>query len=122
MKGPEQFQAIYLYAGRVDFRKAIDGLSILVESEMEKNVFEKNSVFIFVNRNRSRMKCLYWDQTGFALWMKRLEKSKFPWLKRNGGEPSHEISITHRELSLLLDGFDIFKTKPHEVLNYACVS
>src|ERR1035437_9410407 len=122
MKGPENFQSIYLYVGRVDFRKAIDGRSMLVESEMEKNVFEKNSLFIFVNGNRSRMKCLYWDQTGFALWMKRLEKSRFPWLKRTGGEKAASITVTARELSLLLDGFDIFKTKPHEVLNYACVS
>ena len=122
MKEPGSFQAIYLYAGQVDFRKAIDGLSVLIESELEKNVFEKGSIFIFVNRNRSRMKCLYWDQTGFALWMKRLEKSKFPWLKRAACDSTITATITHRELSLLLDGFDIFKTKPHEVLNYACVS
>lgn len=122
MKSPESFQAIYLYAERVDFRKAIDGLSILVESEMGKRVFEKNSLFIFVNGNRSRMKCLYWDETGFALWMKRLEKSKYPWLKRTGTHAGASIMITSHDLSLLLSGFDIFKTKPHEVLNYACVS
>lgn len=122
MQAAASFTSIHLYVGAVDFRKSIDGLSYLVEAEMSQNPFTLGSIYIFVNRDRNRMKCLYWDKTGFALWFKRLEKNKFPWVKRltdkNQCEPP---TISARELSLLLDGIDIFKIKPHQTLNYNCV-
>jgi transposase len=60
---------------------------------------------------------LYWDRTGFALWLKRLEKERFPWPDR--GEAV--VTLTGRELNWLLDGIDWFRLRPHEDLSYDSV-
>ena len=69
---------VYLCCLPVDFRKQIDGLAALVESELELNLFG-DALFVFANRQRSRMKILYWHRNGFCLWQKRLEKARFAW-------------------------------------------
>lgn len=58
---------VYLCCLPVDFRKQIDGLAALVESELELNLFG-DALFVFANRQRSRMKILYWHRNGFCLW------------------------------------------------------
>lgn len=92
--------------GAVDFRKSIDGLSGMVESSMTLDPFS-SELFVFVSRCRRRMKVLYWDRTGFALWMKRLEEERFAWPK-NVEEP-YSMSLTHSQLELLLAGAIFFK-------------
>ena len=62
---------IYLHRDVVDFRKSINGLMVIVEQEMQLSPFAP-ALFVFCNRNRDRLKVLYWDQTGFCLWYKRL--------------------------------------------------
>jgi transposase len=62
---------IYLHLDAVDFRKSINGLLAIVENELELNAFT-GALFIFTNRKQDKLKCLYWDKTGFALWYKRL--------------------------------------------------
>ena len=101
----------------VDFRKAINGLSILVEQELALDPFSPR-IFAFTNRKRDRLKLLYWDRTGFALWLKRLEKARFPWPDAQGDAV---VSMTGRELNWLLDGIDLFQLKPHASLSYASV-
>ena len=58
---------IYLYLGNVDFRKSINGLIVVVEQQMELNPF-RDALFVFCNKKRDKLKVLYWDKTGFALW------------------------------------------------------
>lgn len=58
---------IYLYLGNVDFRKSINGLIVVVEQQMELNPFQ-DALFVFCNKKRDKLKVLYWDKTGFALW------------------------------------------------------
>ena len=72
----ERFEGIWLHRDRVDFRKSVDGLAAIVEQEMGLDVFGPH-LFLFCDRRRRRMKVLYWDRTGFALWYKRLEREKF---------------------------------------------
>jgi transposase len=67
----------YICREPVDMRKSIDGLSYLVEPLLAQNPVSGN-LFVFVGRDRSKVKCLYWDRTGFALWYKRLERRRFP--------------------------------------------
>lgn len=69
---------VYIATGSTDMRKAINGLSILVESRMELAPFSGN-LFVFSNRRRDMIKILYWDQNGFCLWQKRLEQERFRW-------------------------------------------
>ena len=106
---------IYIKPGPTDMRKQINGLSVLVEEEFGEAVFN-GSLFIFCNRNRRRLKILYWDRNGFCMWLKRLEMDKFPWPMTE--EESREI--TKDELSLLLNGIDFFKA--HKKLTFSSVS
>jgi len=109
---------VFLCLEPVDFRKGINGLSILVESELALNPFT-SSLFVFRNRRRDKIKILYWAKNGFCLWQKRLEKERFHWLDRSGAKTS---AITVQQLNWLLDGIDIARMRPHKSLNYSCVS
>ena len=107
--------SIYLHRDAVDFRKSINGLVIIVEQEMELSPFAP-ALFVFCNRNRDRVKVLYWDQSGFCLWYKRLEKEKFKWPRRH---PSGVMTLNETQWEWLLSGYDIIG---HESLKYAhCV-
>lgn len=103
---------VFLYADRVDFRKSIAGLSLIVEQVMGKDVIQ-NSLFVFSSRNRDRIKILYWERNGFCLWYKVLEKERFKWPDASN---AHTISLTGEDLSWLLDGFDIWQ--PLRIKNY----
>jgi transposase len=113
----ESFEGIWLHRDNVDFRKSIDGLCAIVEQEMRLDVFGRH-LFLFCNRNRTRLKVLYWDATGFALWYKRLERNRFSWPRRHD---EGVIRIDAQQLSWLLDGYDIWKMRPHEKVRYARV-
>jgi transposase len=105
---------VYLALGSTDMRKAINGLSILVENELEMDPF-CGHLFAFCNRRRNIVKILYWDRNGFCLWHKRLEKHYFKWPYF----PDEVMEIDHRSLGWLLEGLDVAQMKPHEALRYA---
>lgn len=108
---------VYLHQQAIDFRKQINGLSMIVQESLLLDPFTAN-FFVLINRNRTRIKILYWDRNGFCLWMKRLEKHRFAW-----PTSIHEDTVTihTRELQWLLEGFDIWKSPPHQALHYASV-
>ncbi len=104
---------IYLALGAADMRKAINGLSILVEQELTLDPFA-GSLFVFSNRRRDIVKILYWDTNGFCLWQKRLEKERFKW-------PNSErevLEIGARQLNWLLSGLSIQEKRAHKELKY----
>ena len=105
---------IYLHREAVDMRKSIDGLSAVVASDMGRDLFE-GSLFVFVNRGRDKLKILYFDRTGFALWYKRLEKDKFQWPRRL---EDAVVELDGEKLSMLLEGIDVWKLRPHETLTF----
>ncbi|UJF18521.1 IS66 family insertion sequence element accessory protein TnpB [Vibrio sp. SS-MA-C1-2] len=70
---------IYLYRKSVDFRKSINGLAAIIESDTNLPLL-RGALFLFTNKQQDKIKVLYWDETGFALWCKRLEKAKYKWL------------------------------------------
>ena len=78
-------EAVYLHREPVDFRKSINGLSLIVEQQMQLSPFTQ-ALFVFCNKRRDKLKVLYWDNTGFALWYKRLEKDKFKWPKTTSNQ------------------------------------
>ncbi len=104
--------AIYLHRDVVDFRKSINGLVTIVEQEMNLSPFSE-ALFVFCNRNRDRMKVLYWDRTGFCLWYKRLEKEKFKWPRQ---QPQSVMTLNEAQWEWLLSGYDVVR---HQTLSYA---
>ena len=108
---------IYLCREPVDFRKGINGLSILVESTLALSPFS-HALFVFINRQRDKIKILYWERSGFCLWQKRLEKERFKWPKHMMGDV---ISLNDQQLDWLLDGYDLKVMKPHAELTFETV-
>ncbi len=106
---------IFVRPGYTDMRKAINGLSVMAQDEMNKDPLSGN-LFLFCNRQRRIIKALYWDRNGFCLWQKKLEKHKFPWPETE--EAARQISI--EQLTMLLKGIDFWKE--HSSLNYSKVS
>jgi transposase len=107
--------AIYLRPGSTDMRKQINGLAVVASEQMEQDPLS-GSLYLFCNRYRRILKCLYWDRNGFCLWQKRLERDRFPW-------PQSEQAarkLTSEELKMLLDGIDFFKA--HRSIHYSAVS
>ena len=103
--------SVYLHRDFVDFRKSINGLAGIVEAELELPVMN-GALFVFCNKGRDKLKILYWDKTGFALWYKLLEKDKFKWPTKLA---TSTMSLSEHQLNWLLSGFDI---EGHQVLNY----
>ena len=118
MKAIHGFVAILLHRMPVDGRKQINGLASIVESEMGQSPFG-GALFVFTTRRRDFIKLLYWDKTGFALWVKRLEEEKFRWPLKMADDV---ITLTTQQLDWLLDGYDIMRMKPHAMLAYSSVS
>jgi transposase len=103
--------AIYLHRDAVDFRKSINGLVVIVEQEMQLSPFSP-ALFVFCNKNRDRVKVLYWDKTGFCLWFKRLEKAKFKWPRQY---QTSIMTLSESQWNWLLSGYDVIG---HEVLEF----
>jgi transposase len=106
---------IYLHLEAVDFRKSINGLVVVVEQQLELSPLS-DALFIFSNKKRDKLKILYWDRTGFALWYKRLEKHRFKWPSDNA---LSRLVLSEQQLNWLLDGYDVIG---HQALQYQAVS
>jgi transposase len=94
---------IYLCASPTDMRKSFDGLCGLVQTEFGRDVIDGH-LFLFLNRRRDRVKLLYWDRDGLALWYKRLEAGTFE-TPAFAGQPHVELDAT--ELAMLLGGVSL---------------
>lgn len=88
---------VFFYSNPTDMRKSFEGLSAIVEKEFDI-LLTSGAYFVFLNRAKNRIKVLYWDIDGLALWYKRLEKGKFIPASLNGG------LITRQDFFLLLEG------------------
>ena len=104
MKSLTEFTKIFIHKDPVDMRKSINGLSVIVSEEMKLDL-KSSSVFVFTNRRRTHMKILYFDKSGFALWLKRLEASKFSWPKNVDKDI---VEIESKDMELLLDGVNVW--------------
>lgn len=114
MKAISAFSQILLCRLPVDGRKQINTLAALVESELGRSPFD-GTLFVFITRRRDTVKFLYYDRTGFAMWVKRLEKDVFHWLKTLA--PGVE-SVDASQIEMLLAGYDIFSARPHKEVQF----
>jgi transposase len=95
---------VYLCLSPTDMRRSFDGLHALVRDHLQLDAFAGH-LYIFSNRRKDRLKVLYWDLDGFAVWAKRLEAGS---VAIPTGEPgSTQIEITTEELGALLSGIDM---------------
>lgn len=101
-------QQIYLASGATDLRKSIDGLAALVQEGFGLDPFS-SCLFVFCNRERNKLKMLYWDHNGFWLFYRRLERGTFQWPSDTTGP----VTITSRELRWLLDGLSLTQRQAH---------
>ncbi len=95
----------YLYAKPADMRKSFDGLGGLVRNHMRRNPLE-GEVYVFLNRQRSIIKLLLWDRTGFSIYSKRLEQGSFE-RPRRGEEGPAGMKLSWEELVLILEGISL---------------
>ena len=99
---------IFLYAEPADLRKSYDSLAALVREHLERNVLD-GGLFVFLNARRNRIKLLYWDRDGLAIWQKRLERGTFIAPQRAADQAS--VALSPAELALLLDGLEVITTR-----------
>lgn len=110
--------AVHLHKAPVDFRKQINGLSVIVSEAMAMDPF-KPALYVFTNRSRDRVKVLYWDANGFCLWQKRLEKRRFVWPQQHDADA---VELTGDQLNWLVAGYDVFRFAPHDLPVYSAVT
>jgi transposase len=105
MRAAREFEEVYLYTGVLDMRLGVDRLSGLVQEWFKRSVLT-GGLFVFVSRCRRKVKLLYWDRDGYALWVKRLEAGVFRIENKDGSE-----QLTGVELEELLMGMELSRIK-----------
>ena len=99
---------IFLCTQPADMRRGFDRLAETVRSSLNHDPLD-GSLFVFRSRGGDRLKVLYWDRDGYALWYKRLEAGTFRFPRTPEGATSVEVKAS--ELAMLLEGFDLRSVK-----------
>ena len=93
---------VYLATRPADLRQSFDGLAALVSGGLALDPLSGH-LFVFINKRRDRIKVLYWDRDGLAVWAKRLERGTF----RLPAAGADRVEMTTAELAALLAGIDL---------------
>ncbi len=109
---------VYLACELTDLRKSINSLAMIVTETFSLDPFS-NSLFVFCNKNRNKIKILHWEYNGFWIYYKRLERNTFEWPKDN---VNNVKSMSLQELRWLLEGIPLeqksrFKTVKERVIS-----
>jgi len=95
---------LWLCTQATDMRKSFHGLIAMVKTYLNDNP-SSGDVFVFINKNRTLMKCLYFEPGGYCLWSKRLEQGRFAALGKHN--ESTKLALSATEFSALVEGFDL---------------
>jgi len=112
LRPDRRVERVYLHRAPIDMRRQMDGLAALVQGVMQKDPFT-DSLFVFVNRRRNKLKILTWEKNGFVIWYKRLERDKFAWPVKMSDVV---VALSGEQLNWLLDGYDVWRMTPHKSL------
>src|SRR3954465_14711130 len=93
---------VFLCTRPTDMRKGFDGLTGLVQGCFAHDLLTGH-LFLFLNRRRDRIKILYFDRDGLAIWYKRLEAGSFQVPDSDGGD---SVELRPGQLAMLLSGID----------------
>ena len=107
---------VFLYQDVVDFRRGHRGLSSLIEHELGHDPFS-GALYVFANRQRNKIKCLFWEDNGFVLYYKALAEERFHWPQGD----QELITLNGEQLNWLLEGYNVALMKPHRRLHYESV-
>jgi len=94
---------IFLAVEAVDMRKQYNGLWACASEKLKEDP-RQGAVFVFTNKDRDRIKLLYWDGTGVWVMAKRLEKGRYTWPI---GSDQTRLSLAPEALTMLLAGIDL---------------
>jgi transposase len=97
---------IFLAAAPADMRRGFDGLAALTTSVLAQDPLSGH-LFVFRNRRGDRLKILYWDRDGLAIWAKRLERGAFRFPAPAGGR----VEVTPAEMAAILEGIDLSRAR-----------
>ena len=103
---------IYLAVGATDLRQGFEGLSDQVQHRFQEDPLSGH-LFVFANRKRTRIKLLYWDGSGLWVCAKRLAQGCFSW-PQTTEQRTGALRILAEELTLLLSGIDLEKTRARD--------
>ena len=106
---------VFMCLSPADMRRSFDGLAAMVREIVRQDPLSGH-LFVFFNRRRDRVKVLFWDRSGLALYYKRLEAGVFT--LPVSSDPS--VEVTSAELSLILEGIDL--TRAHRRKRYSRVA
>jgi transposase len=95
---------IYFATELTDMRNGIDGLRAIVEGTLSHDPYGGH-LFVFVGKAKDKVKILFWDRSGFVLYMKRLERGRFQ-LPVIDARRKH-VTMEPAQLTMLLDGIDL---------------
>ena len=104
---------IFLCTRHADLRKSFDGLAQLVREFLGADPLSGH-LFVFRNKRGDRLKLLYWDSDGYAIWYKRLEEGIFALPPADATRTpvgDHGVTLRPAELAMLLDGIDLANIK-----------
>ena len=105
---------VFVCVDPIDMRKQINGLVALVMDEFSLPT-QANQVYVFVSRDKRKVKMLHWHGNGFVLLYKRLEQDKFIWPRQVDG---NSISINYNQLQWLLAGLDFYRMQQFPQIKY----
>ncbi len=111
-------ERIVLAAGATDLRKSIDSLAALVAHTFQLDPFSP-TLFVFCNRGRDKLKMLYWENNGFWLLYRRLERGTFRWPMSTDSPTT--LNVHPRQLRWLLDGLTLEQRQAHPPLRVSAV-
>jgi len=93
----------WLCTAPTDMRRSYDGLSAMVKNHLNANPLNGHA-YVFINRRRTQLKCLYFESGGYCLWGKRLEQGQFATI---GTVSDGKINLTTTEFAALIEGLDL---------------
>jgi transposase len=109
---------VYLCTSPADMRKGFDTLAAMVKEYLGYDPWSGH-LFLFVGRDRDRIKILHWDRDGYVLWYKRLEEGTFRLPSKNTGK---SVELKASELAMLLAGIDLTSIKRRKRYQSRCTS
>jgi transposase len=95
---------IYVAVQPVDMRKSFNGLWSAVSEQLHEDP-KSGALFAFINKERTRLKLLYWDGTGVWVLAKRLEQGRFSWAAVT--DERAKLALAPEALSMLVSGVDL---------------